>query len=81
MKKLTDKELSLFLGKDFLHGTNDCYSLISEFYQVAFNIELTNYARPDFWWNAGMDLYNDFYILEAYMKNQFKKMQKKKMEM
>ena len=66
MKKLTDKELSLFLGKDFLHGTNDCYSLIREFYQVAFNIELTNYARPDFWWNAGMDLYNDFFPREGF---------------
>lgn len=66
MRKLTENELSLFLGKDFLHGTNDCYSLIREFYRVAFGIELTNYARPDFWWNAGLDLYNEFFPREGF---------------
>lgn len=66
MRKLTDNELSLFLGKNFLHGTNDCYSLVREFYQVAFGIELTNYARPDFWWNAGLDLYNEFFPREGF---------------
>lgn len=66
MRKLTENELSFFLGKDFLHGTHDCYSLVREFYGVAFGISLTNYARPDEWWNAGMDLYNDFFPREGF---------------
>lgn len=66
MKKLTEKELSLFTGKDFLHGTNDCYSLIRDFYRVAFGIELTNYARPDFWWNADMNLYAEYFPREGF---------------
>jgi cell wall-associated NlpC family hydrolase len=66
MRKLTDNELSLFLGKDFIHGTNDCFSLVREFYQVAFGIEITNYARPDYWWNAGLDLYSEFFPREGF---------------
>lgn len=58
VRPLTEKELSLFEGIDFLHGSNDCYGLIRKFYQIAFGIELTNYARPDEWWNDDLNLYN-----------------------
>lgn len=67
MKKLSEKELSLFTGEDFIHGKQDCYTTIRNFYSIAFNIELTNYARPDFWWEAGMNLYNDFFHREGFI--------------
>lgn len=66
MKKLDEKKLTFFIGKDFIHGTQDCYALIRDFYQVAFNIKLTNYARPDYWWNYNMDLYSDLFFREGF---------------
>lgn len=71
VKPLNEKELALFEGIDFLHGTDDCYGLVRKFYQVAFGIELTNYARPDDWWNDDLNLYNrlvkreGFYLVEG----------------
>lgn len=72
-KILTEKELAQFEGIDFLHGTNDCYSLIRKFYQISFGITLTNYARPDDWWNLDFDLYNKYIRRENfYLINQDK---------
>lgn len=78
VKPLTEKELSLFEGIDFEHGTNDCYGMIRNFYQIAFNIELTNYARPDNWWNDDLDLYNrlvrreNFYLVPEQNPREWK---------
>ena len=66
MRALTKKELSLFEGIDFVHGINDCYSLVRNFYRVCFAIDLTNYARPDEWWHQGLDLYSDFIKKEGF---------------
>lgn len=63
---LTEKEISLFLGREFKHGTVDCYALIRDFYQVTFNISLTNYARPDEWWYSGLSLYEDNILSEGF---------------
>lgn len=48
-------------GIPFVHGTTDCYDLIRRFYADNFKIELPNFARPDGWWNQGMNLYGDLY--------------------
>lgn len=66
VRPLNEKELNLFEGIDSLHGTDDCYGLIRKFYQVAFGIELTNYARPDFWWEGDLNLYNRFVRREGF---------------
>ena len=76
MRPLTKKELSLFEGIDFIHGINDCYSMIRNFYRVSFAIDLTNYARPDMWWHHGMNLYNDFIKSEGFSLIDFDKLNK-----
>lgn len=74
MRILTKNELSLFEGIDFIHGINDCYSLVRNFYKICFDIELTNYARPDDWWHHGLNLYEDFIKKEGFSLIDFDKL-------
>lgn len=54
------------LGRPFKHGSSDCYGLVRSFYKDIFNIELTNYARPDNWWDRGMNLYIEYIESEGF---------------
>lgn len=71
------KDLSKYVGRPFVHGDTDCYGLIRDFYKDEFNIELTNYARVDHWWNKGQNLYMDnfrkegFYLLDELDEPQY----------
>lgn len=68
---------SPYLGRQFVHGIDDCYTLFRDFYAREFGIELTNYARPDNWWNEGGNLYMDnfkkegFYIVDETEEKKF----------
>ena len=64
--KMYDKKLDKYIGKKFNHGKSDCYSLIREFYKDEFGLELTDYARPDYWWNNGGNLYMDNFQNEGF---------------
>lgn len=74
MRPLNNKEITLFEGIDFIHGINDCYSLIRNFYRVVFAVDLTNYARPDEWWHQGLNLYTDFIKKEGFSLIDFDKL-------
>lgn len=71
------KDFSKYVGIPFVHGDTDCYGLIREFYKNEFGIELRNYARSDYWWNKGQNLYMDnfrkegFYLLDDLEEPQF----------
>lgn len=55
------------LGKKFLMGKDDCYSMLMRMYKDNLNIELTNYARADDWW-----LYDDVdHYVEKYKREGF----------
>ena len=54
------------LGIPFVHGSDDCFGLARRFYQDNWGIKLTNYARPDEWWDKGMDLYMQYFIKEGF---------------
>ena len=68
---------SKYVGRQFVHGSDDCYGLVRDFYKNEFDIELTNYARSDNWWNCGQDLYmqnfkkEGFYLLGDLDEPQF----------
>lgn len=56
------------LGKQFIHGSQDCYDILCKLYQDNLNITLTNYARPDDWWLLeGVDLYRDNFKHEGFV--------------
>lgn len=45
------------VGRQFFHGSLDCFGLIRDWYKREFNIELTDYQRSDGWWERGENLY------------------------
>jgi cell wall-associated NlpC family hydrolase len=54
------------LGREFVLGKSDCYSIVRDFYRDNYGIELPNYARPTNFWEVGMDMY-----MERFRKNNF----------
>ncbi|MDX7989152.1 peptidase P60 [Xenorhabdus sp. 12] len=49
------------LGRPFVHGIWDCYSIVRDWYRLEREIELPNFTRSDGWWNRGENLYlNNF---------------------
>jgi len=46
-------------GREFIHGINDCYSLIRDWFKLEKNIILPNFARGMEWWNQKQDLYSE----------------------
>ena len=46
-------------GREFIHGINDCYSLIRDWFKINKNITLPNFARGIEWWLAGKNLYDE----------------------
>jgi proteasome lid subunit RPN8/RPN11 len=45
------------VGRPFVHGVLDCYSLARDYYREALGLELPDFARQDEWWLKGEDLY------------------------
>ena len=59
-------EYQALVGLPYELGRNDCYSLIRDFYDINFGLKFTNYARPDFWWDHGLDLYMENMRAEGF---------------
>ena len=55
-----------YVGREFVHGIVDCYSLIRDFYQREFEIILNDYDRRDQWWNKGENMYLDNFKKEGF---------------
>lgn len=47
------------IGREFHHGTLDCYTLVRDFYARVLKIDLPDFEREDNWWNNGQNLYID----------------------
>lgn len=54
------------IGRRFVHGVDDCYGVVRDFYRKKLGIELTNYHRDDNWWEQGENLYLDNYEAEGF---------------
>lgn len=46
------------LGRDFIHGKFDCYTLFRDSYHLA-GVDLPDFNRDDEWWRNGQNLYLD----------------------
>lgn len=46
------------VGRKFVHGVHDCYSLAQDYYKEELNIELPNIPREDRWWEKGQNVIN-----------------------
>lgn len=46
------------VGREFIHGTTDCYSIFKDFYFLA-GLDMDQFEREDGWWAKGKNLYLD----------------------
>ena len=62
-------ETKRLLGRDYIFGENDCWSLARDFYKEEFNITLPTMKFKDDWWEDGLnyfdDLFNKFGFIEV----------------
>lgn len=47
------------VGRQFVHGCVDCYSLIRDWYAQERSVTLPDFERRDGWWHGEQDLYLD----------------------
>lgn len=47
------------IGRPFIHGILDCYSLVRDYYRETLQIDLPDFERHDNWWKTGENLYLD----------------------
>lgn len=56
------------IGRKFVHGVIDCYSLIRDYYAQELNISLPDFQRADNWWHAGQNLYLDNFMTAGFVR-------------
>lgn len=54
------------MDREFNFGKTDCLSLVRDFYRDNFAISITNYARPNEFWEHGFNLYIQFQEREGF---------------
>jgi len=56
-----------YLGKHYVAGLQDCFSVVVSFYKDQFEVEITNYARPTGWESyPEFDFFNKLYAAEGF---------------
>lgn len=46
-------------GREFVHGSADCYGFVRDWYAQELGIQLDEFKREDEWWRKGQNLYVD----------------------
>jgi cell wall-associated NlpC family hydrolase len=59
-------DTSFFEGHPWHEAREDCFQCLRRYFQVRHNIQVRNYARPNRWWEQGLDLYRTFAKLEGF---------------
>lgn len=59
-------EVAPLVGRDFVHGVSDCYSLVRDYYRTARGLLLPEVPRDAEWWKAGLNLYTDHLEKEGF---------------
>ena len=57
-----------YVGRPYVFGTFDCYSLLTDFYEREFGIRLHRYPelRISNWWNRGHDILGDNWASQGF---------------
>lgn len=59
-------EYQHLVGRSFLLGVRDCYSIVRDFYFDNFGIELTDYARPKDWHSDIENIIRNVYEIDGF---------------
>mgnify|MGYP001258345900 CR=1 FL=1 len=57
-----------YVGREFVHGVVDCYTLVRDWYAREYGIQLRDYDRRDQWWDHGENLYVENFQKEGFRK-------------
>lgn len=54
------------LGRTFIHGSQDCYGVLRDFFKDNFDLPLVDFGRPDDWWEHGLNLYMENFRSQGF---------------
>lgn len=54
------------VGREFVHGVTDCYSIVRDYYRQRLGVALPNYSRAVEWWQNGEDLYQQHFAEQGF---------------
>ena len=57
-----------YVGREFVFGVVDCYTLVRDWYAREYGIQLRDYDRRDKFWDRGENLYLDNFAAEGFQK-------------
>ena len=57
-----------YVGREFVFGVVDCYTLVRDWYAREYGIQLRDYDRRDKFWDRGENLYLDNFAAEGFSK-------------
>jgi proteasome lid subunit RPN8/RPN11 len=64
-----------YVGREFVFGVVDCYSLVRDWYGKELGLQLNDYERRDLFWERGENLYVDNFHHEGFRKIPFEELQ------
>jgi proteasome lid subunit RPN8/RPN11 len=64
-----------YVGREFVFGVVDCYSLCRDWYQREMGLELDDFPRRDRFWERGENLYLNSYSSQGFRKIPFEELQ------
>lgn len=56
------------VGREFVHGSMDCYSIIRDYYRQVRGVILPNFKRDKSWWERGQNLYLENFVAAGFTK-------------
>lgn len=57
-----------YRGRPYVYGTLDCFTIVRDYYQREFSIDLPEIERPNFWWKHGGNLYVEHYAKYGFVR-------------
>ena len=60
-----------YVGREFVFGVVDCYSLVRDWYAREWGFELADFSRRDQFWERGENLYVDNYASQGFRRIDF----------
>jgi cell wall-associated NlpC family hydrolase len=65
-----------YVGREFVHGIVDCYTLVRDFFQREYGIILSDYHRRDQWWHNGENMYVENFAKEGFSRVPLEQLQR-----
>ncbi|KAB2970337.1 C40 family peptidase [Zoogloea sp.] len=65
---LDDDNPSDLIGRDFIHGYQDCYAIVRDYYRTRLGIVLPKQVRGWEWWATEQTLYEDNWQLAGFVE-------------